>query len=933
MLSSMRPSLDFFLRGRFAGAASVALAWAVTLVGAFASPLFAKPELVTDLSSESSHLEVGASTFNVTGNGVSYFNASDAQQGSELWRTDGTAAGTYRLTDVCPGACDSAASPVAFLHGTLYFTADDGENGVALWRTDGQPGHETTAGVVCVADCLSTVLAALYSPLAVWRDSVWWVSSASGPPTLWKTDFTAGGTKTVELCADLGVCQTGEVSVGNVLPGDSGLFLWMTPLAADGQLLMMRTDGTRAGTVLLRRFPRFGVRNPVSLNGRPAFFFSGTDLWVTDGTPAGTRLVKSFPELESESFFLDFADQVEVNGIWFAVLSDGTLMRSDGTAAGTAILLEFPDFFEQTALAQIGSEVLYLTPSGVYKLHPKGRTIEPIAGWSSSGLSSVVALRGRVFVLLTGPGGRLELWSTDGTPEGTGPVPIEAGAPYDEESLSSFAGGLWLTRGEDELWSVSPDAKRSSLLHAYQPANGGSLTVGSIVLKDELLFFGLGPKNTLALYRSDGTADGTRPVTLQGSLESVSFSPLRWTTDFALFAGGTKVLFNNDGSLWVTDGSDAGTLNLNGSDLFLFPVAFSSVAPLGDSLIFAGQESLGLEACNLGDNEPWITDGTPAHTQQILDLNPYFYDGGGSQCSGIPFWSAPGHGVALGPEVVFAADDLVYGRELFATNGTAAGTHLVADINTKTVPNRETDPPHNPPRLGQDSDPDNLTSFKNQVVFFADDGITGDQLFASDGTTAGTHRVSSLDPAPAPLSLHDLVLLDGAIYFIGPSGAGDGLFTSDGTSAGTHLVSDLTERGKGTRAQHLTVAGHHLFFVGFNVTTGTELWTSEGTAGTTHLVADLRPGARGSQPQNLTAVGEVVVFAADDGVSGLELWRSDGTVSGTYLLDDIAGGGDSSNPGPFQIVGSNLLFGADDGVHGRELWRIPVSEVEGFKAP
>ncbi len=42
--------------------------------------------------------------------GMSYFSATDPAHGSELWRSDGTPAGTYRVTDVCAGRCSSYPS-------------------------------------------------------------------------------------------------------------------------------------------------------------------------------------------------------------------------------------------------------------------------------------------------------------------------------------------------------------------------------------------------------------------------------------------------------------------------------------------------------------------------------------------------------------------------------------------------------------------------------------------------------------------------------------------------------------------------------------------------------------------------------------------------------------------------------------------------------
>jgi ELWxxDGT repeat protein len=39
-------------------------------------------------------------------NGALYFHANDGVNGIELWKTDGTAAGTQLLKDICPGPCN-----------------------------------------------------------------------------------------------------------------------------------------------------------------------------------------------------------------------------------------------------------------------------------------------------------------------------------------------------------------------------------------------------------------------------------------------------------------------------------------------------------------------------------------------------------------------------------------------------------------------------------------------------------------------------------------------------------------------------------------------------------------------------------------------------------------------------------------------------------
>jgi ELWxxDGT repeat protein len=67
---------------------------------------------------------------------VLYFQASDEAQGIELWKSDGTAAGTTLVQDINAGANGSSPANLMNVNGKLYFTANDEIHGTELWVLD-----------------------------------------------------------------------------------------------------------------------------------------------------------------------------------------------------------------------------------------------------------------------------------------------------------------------------------------------------------------------------------------------------------------------------------------------------------------------------------------------------------------------------------------------------------------------------------------------------------------------------------------------------------------------------------------------------------------------------------------------------------------------------------------------------------------------------
>jgi ELWxxDGT repeat protein len=138
-------------------------------------------------------------------NGVLYFPASDGVHGYELWRSDGTESGTYLAKDINPGGGNSQdptfndwlVPSYGIVSNTLFFAANDGTHGTELWKTDG-----TAAGTLLVKDIYpgarpnppGSIGNYPYRLTAVNGELYFVGNDSIHGPNLWKSNGTVEGT-------------------------------------------------------------------------------------------------------------------------------------------------------------------------------------------------------------------------------------------------------------------------------------------------------------------------------------------------------------------------------------------------------------------------------------------------------------------------------------------------------------------------------------------------------------------------------------------------------------------------------------------------------------------------------------------------------------------------------------------------------------------
>src|SRR6266853_550230 len=233
--------------------------------------------------------------------------------------------------------------------------------------------------------------------------------------------------------------------------------------------------------------------------------------------------------------------------------------------------------------------------------------------------------------------------------------------------------------------------------------------------------------------------------------------------------------------------------------------------------------------------------------------------------------------------MLFAANDGTTGIELWRTDGTGTGTTLVKDINTSG---------NSFPGASGTPFPTEFAFFNGAWFFSADDGVSGTELWKSDGTPGGTLRVKDINQtaAGASSSPRGFTVFNNALYFSADDGVtGRELWKTDGTETGTVQVMDIAP-GAGSvvpgplssSPSGFKVFNNALYFSADDGPTGFELWKTD-SAGSTVQVKNVNPAADSapSAPRGFTVFNHALYFAADDGVAGRELWKTDGTPGGT----------------------------------------------------
>lgn len=710
--------------------------------------------------------------------------------GNHIDVANGLAGGTSVLAGFTLSGGDATTPPtqLTVAGSSLYFVAQDPTGNPALWVTNG-----TTIGTTLLQSFVPPVSfnPLAYQPVissmkAVGSKLFFAVDDAAHGPSLWVSNGTSGGTsfvKTLPFSAK-NYFSINSSPIGNATAAGSKLFF----TTADGEgstgIELWVSDGTGGGTTKVTDInPAVQDYSPTIIPGQFAalngnLFFSnydsvhGMELWRSNGTPAGTIYLRNLNPGAASSFPGHMA--VINNSLYFSA-TDGAggdeLWQSNGTAAGTVKVRSLAVQATDSALTNgfnggprfgvLGNLMLFSAEDNIHGnelWRTDGSTggtvmlrdLDP--GPLSSTPSNFMSLGNKIFFTTQEPNGGM-LWVSDGTSPGTVPLMILSGTVM---SVAAFPAKGELIFSEtvtnngssnSQVWVSDGTVGGTAMLKSFAVPSPFSYGAGEFTAYNGKLYFSApGASNTRSMWVSDGTAGGTAPFDPTATFTNAG--------DFKVYKG--KLAFvAKDGAagaaLFLTDGTPAGTQVL---------AHMGQNAVLPTTLVVAGPNLYFFIPTpgNIGATSAlWKSNGTAPGTGQVTVLtNAYIPDP-------EPVGLANGNVVFEAGTKSGASNTIFF--HPWVSDGTVGGTKQLKDIQADLI--------YAPKRV-----------INGLLYFSGADDARGEELWQTDGTTAGTTLVQNVAPGAFPSFPSPLASLNGNLIIVAQDGVhGFELLTSGNPTA------------------------------------------------------------------------------------------------------------------------------------------------------
>ncbi|MCB1094642.1 MAG: hypothetical protein KDN22_03590 [Verrucomicrobiae bacterium] len=666
----------------------------------------------------------------------------------------------------------------------------------------------------------------------------------------------------------------------------------------------------------------------------------------------------------------------------------GTLWGTDGTQEGTQLLFEAPEETDGVAVLGVSqNDLIFETEkrasprlSTLHRMDLQTHTVEVIRS-DIAGRSSVTN-SGLILTFVKTDAGSSELWAMSdpsGEPQRIKVLGPDAEGRFEgpiEPLKDAFLFSVRRTSGGWELWSTDGTAEGTFLVKDVEHERTGRFH-GLTQVGDRVMFFasvGVGTGGVEdRLWVSDGSTAGTLVIETEG-----------WSSEEVIGAIGSTFYFRSRG-LWQSDGTAEGTRRLTrddgrdsvtgsliANDKLLTNIGGEFYALDAESeklLRIRPFPSRRLSASTMADEVRAIGDATvvsggvlftyvelPIYRKSLLRSD-------GTKAGTVVFESfAYNHLTATTDAVYFgngdkvgrmSADELVAEFLPIDSTSRVSGVRQFRDGVLVRAGEKWADLWFIPPGIGPE--PVFINDFADMGISlderihgatiddifyfpaFRISGVTPLQIWSTDGTVENTELKHAFPREDATTSRLFRSASD-RIFFSTTTAEGVGhiwTMLGDGSVEKMTDGNPITLQPDSELFQPSIVVNGIYYIVAIGEEIGSELWRSDGTAAGTHMVKDINPGPTGSHPREFTEFNGKFYFVAEEGESGFDIWVTDGTAAGTRRVVDF----DNAQPAdteknarlmlaPQELTPSDdyLYFSAYTAQHGREVWRMNTTE-------
>jgi ELWxxDGT repeat protein len=461
-------------------------------------------------------------------NGIAYFGFDDGVYGRELWRSDGTEAGTQMVVDTTADAT-SQFDALSLAGSKLYYIGGDAPHAHALFENDGTGapprllydfsanwfatsntlgiagdkvlfrgwdpvhGHEPWVYDAAGARLLANVNvedpgSSNPEHLLAHGAQLYFVADDDTGPALWRTDGTASGTLPV---------KRNELRDDVPRPaGSLGTTLYLTKRFSE----LRKIEGESETDVLLKEFPCGPTTiTETTVQGGRFYFLAENALWTTDGTEEGTVPISSedyahLPlTLAGRTYFVD----------------DRGLHETDGTREGDRLIA---DGGRASGLHAFGPSLYAFANTDLRKLSG-GAADATELGSFPGGLPTAATTRDAIFFLYETFNVPTQLWKSDGTAAGTQLVREFIDTKNNPRAQLVSLGDRVIFSVDDGVHGVEPWVADSSGARLLRDISSGSSDADGFFVADGIAYFAAtDERHGRELWQTDGTPEGTKLV-------------------------------------------------------------------------------------------------------------------------------------------------------------------------------------------------------------------------------------------------------------------------------------------------------------------------------------------------------------------------------------------------------------------------------------